>query len=442
MHSKNLKNKNQPALLKNINPSLVIFSYKLIGAGFAFLVSILFLQFSNSEMLGKFALSITIITFLTTPVVFGQNVYLIRILTKKNTDNSDIYLEKVLIICLFTYTCIIPFIFGSIFFQFPQAVFFFILLFSYYTVSQLKSSLMLVAGRPILNSWYDDFLRPFWSILYIIIVMLLAYFNTDSEDVYLVASLIIAIPMCYAIISMARIFNINFVTLLKTIKIVSSDDIKKFFVRGWSVVAVAILGLLISQFDRVYVALILGYSVAGIYYAAQTLVSIINYFNQALISRHLTAMVSAYQHDEINKLEKLAKNNAQKSFLFSLLAIAGYIICYPLVKLIFNVTAPDFFWVTIVLLSMQSISLLFGFGSTMMLYSGEKGQRVLIRYHLAAFIVGTGLGSLFTFYFGIVGAAFGAGIGLILNRFLPFIYFRRLGYSLGIFGRSNVKNNH
>lgn len=403
--------------------SFYIFCMKIIGAGCAFLVTVIFIRFLNEEGLGQYALIMTLVAVLSVLSSYGQGVRYTKALASGSAiDFSMAFSFRKWMLLISIAICLLV----SIFVATEMAVFACALL-AYNFFSQMKSPFFMSKGYFVFDSFFNDFLRPFLGVVFAIISAIFFFYLGALDASYLLSSMIVILV----------VFPVS-MRLYKYA--VSGTVVEKIPFRrslseasqGHLIVIVGLLGILVGQFDRIYVSVLLGMEEAGIYYAAVTISMVVSYFNQAVIARKVPLIVRLYEIKAEAQLQTEVKTASIYSLLFSIISIFSFVAFYPFIEFVMGVNSGDVFSVVVVILSAQAISLFFGFGSTLMLYSDDLGQKILAIFLVISFFMSVAVGSFLVMKYGVIGAALGTGLGIIINRALPYIYYRKNGYRLGI----------
>lgn len=412
------------------NSTIVIFFLKIFGATLAFMVPVVLNRTNNTYELGKYALALTLVGVFVILTSAAQNVSLMRQFSSIEKHEKSDAVRKSIGISFYTYIALMPLFIYLMMEYYIEAIFYFSSLYLFNVLSQLKMPILLNEDRFFLNSLIDDFIRPLLGVIFALMIVFHAEINIFpfglSYSQYLWSG----------IICLAAVVFLFFCTIKPAIGIKNSKlDINLFgdVKENYPVIVVALLNVLITQFDRFYISYFKGYEAAGLYFTAQSLVLVINYFNQTLILKNIINILKLQNKKSILSISNIVRKKTREAVVFNLFIIILFIILIPFIDYFLNLSGINFWGVVLILLFSQMISMCFGFGASIMLYGEKEEKMKLVYFSMISFIIGLIFGVSLIFVIGILGAAIGTGIGLIVLRLLPFLYFKEKNINLGLF---------
>ncbi|MDW1925167.1 MULTISPECIES: hypothetical protein [Vibrio] len=410
-----------------IPKTIVVFFIKCTGALLTVFSTILMSRYMGDEFLGEYSLSLTVASLLSVIICFGQNVPIMNYAVNSEGNRiSGIYHSY--LICFFVFIIFSPIsivLLSTISSELAPVFFSLLIILS---LMPLKTPLLTVKGKYLTNAIIDDFIRP----LYLLVFVILIYHNdknlTLNQSIvslsYMSFGLLLTLFLIIYVIKSLSPFNI-----MEGVKV---SLIIKSVKMGAGALLITVAQLATSQFDRFFIGFSLSVSEVGVYFKAQTIVFLINYFVQSIILRINPQLVKLNNNKNYSSLAKVTRKYSFFSFLFSLLVASFLFLFMPVIESVFDVTEPDFSKSIYILILAQAASMVFGFGSTIMLYSNGKERTRLLMFLVFSFLVASLCWVVLIPLYGITGAALGTSIAYIMNRFLPSLYYRKKGIRVGL----------
>jgi O-antigen/teichoic acid export membrane protein len=199
-----------------------------------------------------------------------------------------------------------------------------------------------------------------------------------------------------------------------------------------SVVPVGIATVLVAQVDRLYLAVLVSRSDLGTYVAAQSVVVVVTIFIGSVLVQVIPTLALNLATNDWSVISAVCRRAAKLSIAANAVAIVGFLLFDSTIQRLFGIEDAAFSSSVLVLLTGSLFSLFFGFGSTLLLYEGTRCRQLLLATLGAATLTSVAVGVALVPSWGVVGAALGTAIGLILQRALPYVYYRSRGIQVGL----------
>ncbi len=199
-----------------------------------------------------------------------------------------------------------------------------------------------------------------------------------------------------------------------------------------SVVPVGIATILVAQVDRLYLVGLVSRSDLGTYVAAQSVVVVVGIFITSILVQAIPTLALNLKTNDRSVISAVCRRSAKLSLAANAAAIVGFLLFDSTIQRLFGIENAAFSSSVLVLLTGSLFSLFFGFGATLLLYEGTRCRQLLLATLVMSTLAAVAVGVALVPSWGLVGAAVGTAIGQVLQRALPYVYYRSRGIQVGL----------
>lgn len=414
-----------------LRSTIQLSALKILGAAAALLASAWISHWYGAAALGRYGVMSTLVSIGALIVAFGSPVFLLGNLNRESLNRAlQARRVAVLLVILIISIGMVPVVIGRALTLVPGLVGFFAAWLVASAVLQAASAVWISESRFVTNALFNDALRPSVPAFALCIAWLYAG-ELASPDVSLIGAAGLVLFASLALVGVGVLWHpigLWRPVLPPIARLVRS--VRELLIVGLGAVPIGVSMVLITQVDRLYLIRLRPAEEVGVYVAGQTVVGLVTYFLSAIAVQKLPTLVEAMAIRDFERVREVSAVVSRYSMSVGCIALVGVIPAAPALGRLFNLHGNEIAAVAGILIAGNIISQVFGVGQTAMMYEGSKARLVLLGFLVASITISVAVGIMLCLIWGLWGAAIGSSFGVVLQRLLPYLYYRRQGVSL------------